>query len=105
MKENHKNRVIKEFGINTEVVKVKTCSFDNLMKNYPNVKHIDYLSLDVEGVELDVLKTIDFNKYKFSIMTIENNEKENVLEDFMRLKGYKPLYVSEYSCDIYFIPM
>ena len=32
---------------------------------------IDFLSLDVEGAELDVLKGIDFDKFKFKYMIIE----------------------------------
>ena len=32
---------------------------------------IDYLSLDVEGAELDILQTIPFDKIKIDILTIE----------------------------------
>ena len=46
------------------------------MKNYHSeIKYIDFLSLDIEGGELDILKTIDFNTYSFGLLTIENNEK------------------------------
>ena len=37
------------------------------------IDHIDYLSLDVEGHELNVIKGIDFNQVKINVLTIENN--------------------------------
>jgi FkbM family methyltransferase len=38
-----------------------------------NIVNIDYLSLDVEGHELQVLKGIDFKKIRINVLTIENN--------------------------------
>ena len=33
--------------------------------------HIDYLSLDTEGTELEILATFDFNRYQVDVMSIE----------------------------------
>ena len=44
------------------------------------VKEIDLLSLDVEGFELNVLKGLDFNKYKPNYMLIEARFKEEIDE-------------------------
>ena len=41
--------------------------FDNLQLN----QHIDYMNIDVEGHELDVLKGMDLIKYKPSVISIE----------------------------------
>ena len=41
--------------------------FDDLKLN----KHIDYMNIDVEGHELDVLKGLDLIKYKPSVISIE----------------------------------
>ncbi len=51
-------------------------------------KLIDFLSLDVEGVELSVLSGIDFDKYKFKYMLIECRDKERV-SNFLKIYGYK----------------
>jgi hypothetical protein len=32
-----------------------------------NVTHVDYFSLDVEGNEVDVLRTIDFDKFDITV--------------------------------------
>ena len=54
-----------------------------------NVKdEIDFLSLDVEGVEIEVLKGIDFNSYSFKYMLIESRDFEN-LNTFLIQKNYQ----------------
>lgn len=50
-------------------------------------KIIDFLSLDVEGVELEVLKGLDFGKYRINFMLIETN-KVDIISDFLRQHGY-----------------
>ncbi len=50
------------------------------------IQRIDLLSLDVEGFELDVLKGIDFDKYKPCFMLIEARFRDEI-DSFL-----KPLY-------------
>ena len=52
--------------------------------------HIHFLSLDVEGYELNVLKGIDFNKSTFDYILIEiyNLYYKEIIE-FMKIKGYE----------------
>lgn len=47
-----------------------------------NVKKIDFFSLDVEGYELNVLKGLDFSKYKPNYLLIEclNAEAKEIIE-------------------------
>jgi FkbM family methyltransferase len=80
---------------------VKTKTFESLMENN-KVTHIDFLSIDVEGAEFAVLESIDFNKYKFELITIENNHGVKKLRDYMFSKGYKILL--DIGVDILFIP-
>lgn len=52
---------------------------------------IDYLSLDVEGSEMDILKVFPFDKHCIRYATIETNndkETEKELEAFMAERGY-----------------
>lgn len=48
---------------------------------------IDFLSLDVEGAELEVLKGMDFNKYKFKYMLIECRDIDR-LSFYLKSKNY-----------------
>ena len=52
-------------------------------------KNIDLLSLDVEGTELNVLKGINFNKYKFKFMLIECNDIKKLLNFKKKLQCEK----------------
>jgi FkbM family methyltransferase len=96
MTEAHKKRIKREAG-KIEVINVKTLSFEDLMNNFNNGggrgRFIDFMSIDVEGAEMSILKSIDFNKYSFGLITIENNEEKEGdgerLKSYMAEKGYR----------------
>jgi FkbM family methyltransferase len=54
--------------------KMIPCSTLNeiLLKNNAD-KHIDYLSLDIEGSEYDALESLDFNYWNIVLITVEHN--------------------------------
>ena len=105
MTEVHKKRIIRHGGT-IEYIKVQTLSFDDIMSNYANITHIDFLSIDVEGAEMSILKVIDFDKYHFSLITVENNEEcdgdGERMKQFMLSKGYKVFL--DTGLDIIFVP-
>lgn len=56
---------------------------------------IDLLSIDVEGAEYDILNSMDWNKYKPSIIIFEfntNGHEDHRLCSFLESKGYKPIH-------------
>ena len=57
-------------NVGTEVTSV---SLNDLLAKYNAPKEIDYISLDVEGVECDILSGFDDREYKISCWTIEHN--------------------------------
>jgi hypothetical protein len=58
-----------------------------------NRTRIDYLSLDIEGAELDVLKTIPWDRLDIRILSVEYASfgplGKQAYEDFMKSKGYE----------------
>lgn len=59
-------------GIKIESVKeVKTNSIENIISDYNKGDFPDFMSLDVEGYELEILKTIDFNKGFPKVICVE----------------------------------
>jgi len=80
---------IKQARAKTKTIQVKTITFNEIMSNHSDISHIDFLSIDTEGHEMTILKSIDFEKYRFGLIAIENNEPETILEDYMETKGYK----------------
>ncbi|WP_169453556.1 FkbM family methyltransferase [Pleomorphomonas oryzae] len=51
-------------------------------------KEIDFLSLDVEGAELEVLRGIDFQEFRFKYMCIECFDLEKIFS-YLDEKGYE----------------
>jgi len=57
-----------------------------------NVTHVDYLSLDIEGLEVEVLETLDWKKIRIDIMSIEftsMKKLERLRRLMKRIGGYR----------------
>jgi FkbM family methyltransferase len=52
---------------------VETVCLEDLLIEFGAPPEIDYLSIDTEGSELDILKAFDFSKYRIRIITVEHN--------------------------------
>jgi FkbM family methyltransferase len=52
---------------------VETISLIDLLGQYGAPRTIDYLSIDTEGSEYDILSSFDFSKYEFRVITCEHN--------------------------------
>ena len=68
---------------NKKVYKVNTISIDDLFVKYDIPVDIDYLSVDTEGSEFDILSMLNFEKYNISIITVEHNftvNREKIFE-------------------------
>lgn len=78
----------KQRGEIVPTVKQK-CSTMGVEVGRYGVKRADYLSLDVEGHELQVLKGFDWDKFIVNVITVEATP-ENLppIEDFLVDKGY-----------------
>jgi FkbM family methyltransferase len=54
-----------------------------------NIFHVNFFSLDVEGAELLVLKTIDFERITIDVITVEINEHVNEIIALLKEKGFR----------------
>ena len=70
--DQHKNR-----RLNGRQYKVNTISLKDLLIKYDAPKLIDYLSIDTEGSEFEILKNFDFDNFKFRVITCEHNYNDN----------------------------
>lgn len=78
--------------INTAVeIKVKCRTLTTILDDAKFSKDIDFISIDTENTELDVLKGFDFSKYSVKYLIIENNFNEPACEDYLKQFGYTKL--------------
>lgn len=58
---------------NNESYLIETVSLNDLLAQHNAPTQIDYLSIDTEGSEYDILQAFDFNKYDVKLITVEHN--------------------------------
>jgi FkbM family methyltransferase len=93
--------------LNGELYDVPTISLMDLLIEHSAPSEIDYLSIDTEGSEYDILSSIDFSKYKFKIITCEHNYSPNreLIYDLLTKNGYVRFLTEESQFDDwYFFP-
>lgn len=96
-----------------KVIKMQLININDIMEKYFNA-HPNFISIDVEGLDLQILKTINFEKFRpevFCIETIsyaENNKeiKNNKIVELLNSMGYfiyADTYINTIFCreDIY----
>jgi FkbM family methyltransferase len=99
LSKNHTIFIDKAFGIKKLIKKkIKTNTFNNII-NKANLKTIEFMNIDIEGHELEVLKTINFKIFDIKVICVEivnydyysNKIKTNKNKIFNLLKknGYK----------------
>jgi FkbM family methyltransferase len=82
--------------------KIQTKTLKTILQNYlPENQAIDFLSLDVEGFELEALQSNDWNKFRPEVVLVEamrvpmEDAVVHPLTTFMRQNGYKLTVVTE----------
>ncbi|HEX3048659.1 MAG TPA: FkbM family methyltransferase [Bacillota bacterium] len=84
---------IAKYGGTKEIIEVDCWTINDLIENY-QIQYIDYLSLDVEGGELEILKSVkpDYLK-KIDVLTVENNYYGNQLRHLMEDLGFRVMAI------------
>ena len=88
-----------------DVYFVETVSLNDLLAEHGAAYEIDYLSIDTEGSELEILQAFDFSKHQIKIITCEHNYTENREKIFKLLSsfGYERVYQNLSRFDDWFI--
>ncbi len=73
---------------NIETYEVPLTTFDSLLTSL-KITTIDYLKIDTEGMDFDILKSIDYTKYNINIIKMEHNYCDDKLViNFLTHNGY-----------------
>ena len=86
--ESFKERVIKVHGnkYEDEPTIVNVEPLKNILKDLPSV---DFLSIDCEGVDMEVVKSNDWDLYRPSLVCVESSMPEKEVVKFMSSVDYK----------------
>lgn len=102
----HRKRIqdeISMYGQKYTIEMVQPIRLQSLIDEYfarPN--EIDYLSIDTEGSEVSVLRSIDFTKSSIALISLEDNygDRRAEVEALLGPHGYK--YLDTVGLDIFF---
>ncbi len=103
--------VIEKFGTSQRDVGYKkkytvtTKTLFDLIKGNHLPKIIDYISIDTEGSEFEILEAFNFDEYKFRVMTVEHSnvaEQEKIFS-LLTPKGYIRIFPKISNFDDWYI--
>mgnify|MGYP006185242289 FL=1 len=88
-----------------KVVKVETISLNDVMEKNFNGDTPSYLSIDTEGSEYEILQSLDFEKYRPVVFTIEHNytNLQNKIDELMISKGYVRVFRKITAFDAWYV--
>lgn len=90
-----------EMESKTKIITVNTKKLETICDEY-NIKNINYLSIDVEGAEFEVIKSINFTKVFIDVIGFENNYDNNSIPIIEYLKE-KDFEIIKITLDIFMI--
>lgn len=84
---------------------VRTISLNDLLAKYGAPSEIDYLSIDTEGSELEILRSLNFERYSFRIISCEHNftPAREEIERLLAQNGYTRRFEEVSSVDDWYV--
>ena len=70
-------------------------TLNNILKNYKVIKDFDFLNIDVEGHEFEVLRGLNLNKYRPKLISVEIHVLKT--EDIFLSNVFKHLNINNYE--------
>src|ERR1017187_10994765 len=81
--------------------RVRITTLDSVLQA-AGISRIDFLSLDVEGHEIEVMCGLNFERYKPSLILIEDGVRDLSKHHFLKARGYK--LVKRMSINSWYVP-
>lgn len=87
---SHEMRIsneVRHYGGKVNNIKIEVFKLQTILEKY-GIYEIDFCSIDTEGSEFNIVKSIDFNKTNIKIFTIENNYQTTEIQNYLENNGY-----------------
>jgi FkbM family methyltransferase len=84
---DERRRAFKDLG---KTLMFKTTSLDDFLRKHNAPRTIDYLSIDTEGSEYEILKNFPFDQWEVRLITVEHNftPMRQSIRELLTAKGY-----------------
>lgn len=97
---NFRNTLIKKHKNKYSSKNVFSLKWSSILKKYNiKIKKIDFLKIDVEGMDYKILRSIDIAKYRTKLIMIETPDFDKInskkIEKYLFKKKYKKIYQNE----------
>jgi FkbM family methyltransferase len=74
-------------------IQVETVTLNQLLIDHDAPTKIDYMSIDTEGSEYDILRAFDFSRYAIDLISVEQNRKtEAAIDAILTRHGYTRVF-------------
>jgi FkbM family methyltransferase len=96
------NRLIRKRAASYEV---ETVTLEDLLSTHNAPSYIDFLSIDTEGSEYEILKGFNFSKYSFGLICVEHNFTSNRkrINELLTDNGYSQVFVEFSAFDDWYL--
>ena len=89
----------------TSSYEVETISLQDLLVAHGAPKYIEFLSIDTEGSEFEILKNFDFQSYRFGVICVEHNfaDTREKINGLLLANGYQQVHADLSDFDDWYI--
>lgn len=84
---------------------IGTVSLNDLLDHHGAPSQIDFLSVDTEGSEFEILNAVNWSKWSFGVITVEHmfTEKRQLIFDLLTGHGYHRVYEDASNYDDWYV--
>jgi FkbM family methyltransferase len=89
----------------TSTYEVETVSLKDLLVSQGAPEYIDFLSIDTEGSEFEILRSFDFQSFRFGAICVEHNfaATREAINSLLLANGYQQVHADLSSFDDWYI--
>jgi len=105
LKSDNGNDFHSQDRVSRKTYSIESVSLGKLLDEHRAPQVVDYLSIDTEGSEYEILREFDFNSYRFNCITVEHNFSKQRQKIFKLLSkaGYNRVYSEVSGFDDWYI--
>ncbi len=91
---------VQEYGGSYQIIDVPCYNLNQILED-AGINHVNFLSLDTEGGEFEILQNFDFSKCQVDVITVEDNYRIDPFISLLADKGFE--FVTSLGQDLIFV--